>query len=241
MTEIIPAIVPKSFDDLCDKLDLVADYVPLVHIDIVDGIFAQGKTWPLIVPHDPDFVKILHEEEGFPFWEDLEFEFHLMVANPAEEIQSWVSAGAKRIIVHFEAFKDAEKLKACALEFKKQFGSPAAADGQPSLIALELGLAVNLDTPVESILPFVELFDFVHFMSIAKIGGQGEMFDERVLVKISTVREKFPDIGISVDGGVNTENAQSLVDAGATRLSVGSAIFKSEDILGTIEALEDIS
>lgn len=234
MNEIIPAIVPKSFDDLRDKLDVVADYVTLVHIDIVDGVFASGKTWPLIVPHDPDFVKILREEEGFPFWEDLEFEFHLMVANPAEEIQTWVSAGATRIIIHFEAFKDIEKLKACAEEFEAQFG------GKGTAIALELGLAVNMQTPVESVEAIAEQFDFVHFMSIDKIGGQGEHFNDRVLEKIKILREKFPDMPISVDGGVNIENAPSLMEAGATRLVVGSAIFQSNDIDQTMRDLQDL-
>ena len=75
MTEIIPAIIPKSFAELEDKLSLVQGLAPLVQIDILDGKMTGEKSWPNIVPNDPDFLRIIHEEEGFPFWENFDFEF----------------------------------------------------------------------------------------------------------------------------------------------------------------------
>jgi len=69
----------------------------------------------------------------------------------------------------------------------------------------------------------------VQVMSIARVGYQGEKFDERALVRISELRELYPDVTIAVDGGVSSENLKSLFDAGANSFNIGSAIMKSKN------------
>jgi ribulose-phosphate 3-epimerase len=101
---------------------------------------------------------------------------------------------------------------------------------EDSLLYTEVGVALNIDTPNEQIYPLIPVVDFVQFMGIAKIGFQGEPFDERVLAKIADLRGKYPNATISIDGGVNKENAVALVKAGVNRLVVGSALFGSENI-----------
>jgi len=234
MPEIIPAILPKSFTELTLGLEQVAGLVPYVQIDILDGKFTPERTWPNIGAPDPDFVKIIREEEGFPLWDEIDFEVDLMVADPEEEFQRWVSAGAKRLIPHFESFKTPETAKAFAEKFQSQYG------GDGSFLALELGMAINIDTPIEVLEPLIEHIQFVQCMGIAKIGYQKQPFDERVLEKVKSIREKYPELTISIDGGVNLETAPKLLDAGADRLVVGSAIYETDDIANTIEEFKNL-
>lgn len=234
MSEIIPAIIPKSFPDLTEKLSLVTGLTPYVQIDVLDGKFTPEKSWPNIGAPDADFVKIIREEEEFPFWEEIDFEVDLMVADPESVLQAWISAGAKRIIPHYESFKD----ESAVLEFTQKFQDEYGGDG--SFLALELGMALNIETPIDVLEDIIENIDFVQCMGIARIGYQGEPFDERVLDKIRDIRERYPELPISVDGGVSLETATDLIEAGANRLVAGSAIFGSEDIADTIEEFENL-
>lgn len=230
MVEIIPAIIPKSFQHLNEKMSLVSEIVPIVQIDVTDGVFVPERSWPYIKTPDPDFASILKEENGFPFWETIDFEVDMMISNPESQWESWLTAGAKRIIIHAESVKteSAKNLKNLFETIKKKLPS------EDSLLYTEIGVALNIDTPNEEIYPLLSSVDFVQFMGIAKIGFQGQPFDDRVLAKISDLRGKYPNATISVDGGVNKENAVSLVKAGANRLVVGSAIFETEDIPETL-------
>ena len=74
-------------------------------------------------------------------------------------------------------------------------------------------------------------------MGIAEIGEQGHTFDERSIERVSELRDAYPNVPISVDGGVDKGNAGALVAAGASRLAVGSAIWNSGDPAAAFEAL----
>lgn len=82
--------------------------------------------------------------------------------------------------------------------------------------------------------------DFVQCMGIDKIGFQRQEFDENVTENIKKLREKFTDLIISVDGGVSLETGAMLVEAGVSKLVVGSAIFNTEDIIETIEEFKNL-
>ena len=222
MIEIIPAIMPKSYDDLVEKATLFAGVVPMIQLDIMDGHFVPARTWPYF-PGDPHFARIISEEEGMPVWETLEFEVDLMVGRPEEAILQWIRAGARRIIVHVEGMRDFEKIR----------------DAVPQGL-IELGLALNTTTPLSAIEPYLDHIDFVQCMGIARIGFQGEAFDERVLEHIRALRALLPNLPISVDGAVNFETAHALVDAGATRLVSGSAILESDDVALAIDDMKNL-
>ena len=231
MIEIIPAILPKNYEDLKDKIALVRGVVPLVQIDICDGVFVNNKTWPFSTGgnEDRNFQNILQEKEGMPFWEDIDFEFDLMVSDAMENFDIYTKLGVKRIIFHIEAIGEIE-------EFKNFI------EGIDNYIrdSIEIGIAVDLKTDIELIFPIINCVDFVQCMGIEHIGFQGQDFDDRVLEQIKTLREKFPDLIISVDGGVDLNMAPALASAGASRLVVGSAIFNSDDIIDTIEKFRQI-
>ena len=78
-------------------------------------------------------------------------------------------------------------------------------------------------------------------MGIAKIGYQGQPFDGQVIQKIQDLRKQYPEVTISVDGGVNFETAPKLIEAGATRLVSGSTILQSNNPEKTIEQLKQIA
>lgn len=231
MTEIIPAILPKNYEDLKNKIALVRGIVPVVQIDICDGIFVPSKTWPFSTggAGDYNFQRILNEEEGMPFWENVDFELDLMVADAVENFDIYTKLGARRIIFHIEAVGDLK-------EFKNFL------EGMDIYIreAMEIGLALNIKTPLEWIFPLINYVDFVQCMGIDKVGFQGQEFDEKVLENIKTLRKKFPDLIISIDGGVNFETAPALINAGISRLIVGSSIFNTDDIIRTIEEFENL-
>lgn len=226
--------MPKSYEDLIDKLSLVSGLVPLVQIDVMDGVFVPNKSWPYIEKNDLNFEAILKEEEGFPLWEEVDFEVDLMVSDPVAVAQEWITVGAKRLILHVESFTDTAAALAGIKEIREML--PA----RDSILYTEIGIALNPSTSndvLETILPNV---DFVQFMGIEKIGFQGQTFDERVPGKISSLRAKHPEVTISVDGSVNEETAPQLIEAGANRLAVGSAIFAADDVQAEIEHFFDI-
>ena len=238
MTEIIPAIMPKDYEDLVEKVNLFAGVVPLVQLDIMDGKFVPERTWPYPLGREPHFGAIVAEEEGMPAWEDIDFEVDLMIESPELAVPKWVSAGARRIIVHVEGIDPVRADGRIRPTSNGASFETIRASVPAGLI--ELGLAINTATPVSALDPYLDRIDFVQCMGIARIGFQGEAFDERVLEHIKSLRALRPEMPISIDGSVNFETAKRLVDAGATRLVSGSAILDSEDIVGAVETFKDL-
>lgn len=230
MIDIVPAILPKNYEDLKNKVALVRGIVPTVQIDICDGIFVKNKTWPFSTGgfQDDRFLRIMNEEEGIPFWEDIDYELDLMVADAVENFDIYTKLGSKRIIFHLEAVGNLENFR----DFL---------EGMDVYVrdAIEIGVAINIKTLVEKIFPLVNLIDFVQFMGIEKIGFQGEKFEEEVLDKIKSFKRNYSNLIVSVDGGVDFDSAEKLKESGVDRLVCGSVIFKSEDIRETISELEN--
>ncbi len=241
--EILPAILPKDFAELEEKVALVKGLVPLVQVDVCDGKFTPKPCWPY-KKHDENFAAILREERGLPYWEDVDFEMDLMIANPETELENWILSGANRLIIHFESLKKSSKQNADTGQEQPE-GSLTALQRMESIIAdlqgrIEIGVAINLDTPVDDIAPFIHDIDVVQCMGIAKIGFQDQKFDPRVIEKVRELKERFPERLISVDGGVSIENAGILRDAGADRLIIGSAIFDNENVVDAFDTFRFI-
>lgn len=237
MVEIIPAILPKDLEDLREKMAQVSGLVPLVQIDICDGKFVPSKTWPYVKGGMDEFGLIIAEDEGFPFWDSLNLEIDLMIRNPDEVVDSWIKAGAKRLVLHWES---TPKVLEIIEKLRAEYGT---ARQEP--FGLEIGIALDIRTPNEEINELLDLIDedgysiidFVQFMGIDNVGFQGQEFNDEVLEKISDLRDMYPDMPISVDGGVDFDNAPDLISAGATRLISGSAIFESDDIAKAVHDL----
>ncbi len=220
--EIIPAILPRDFRELEEKISMVKDFVNTIQIDICDGQFTRIPTWPY-KKKDEMFRKMISQEEGLPGWDKVNFEFDLMVNMPEEVVTEWVSIGAHRIILHLESKGDIKK----AIDDIKG--------------KVEIGLALNMETSIDSIDSYIDDISSVQLMGIDNIGFQGQQFDEKVLERVVEVRMKYPDLTITVDGGVSLETAPKLVLAGANRLIVGSAIFESDNYIEAIQKFKGIN
>ena len=226
MKEIIPAVLERTFGEVSNRLALVAGAVRTVQIDVCDGVFVPGITWPFISPAQYDktlnldgtFRMMGEEKVEMPYWENFDFELHLMVASPKALVPGLLSIGPARMFFHVEAFADlyGEVEELCRM--------------LPTIV--EPGLAIKLDTDIERMFPLLDdrLIMSVLVMGVAEIGKQGSLFDERAYEKIGALRARYPHLPISVDGGVTLANAPKLLAAGATRLVVGSAVFGAENV-----------
>jgi len=234
--ELIPAIMPRSFSELREALETISGLAETVQIDVMDGIFVPEKSWPYTDGDYEGFLTLAEGRDSFPQHETVDFEADLMVANPEEEILKWIRAGARRVIVHYESTASFERIISL---FKDRMHEKELADAYSKPI--ELGVALDIKTPNELLDPWMRDVNFVQCMGIAKIGYQGQPFDERVIEKVRDFRERYPACTISVDGGVSLETAPRLIVAGANRLVAGSAIWESEDLEETIEMFRELA
>ena len=119
MAEIIPAILEKDFNEIKNKLAFLRGKAKCVHLDFCDGVFVKTTTWPfesalgrtLENIEDFDFLKIINEEEGMPYWEEFDFEFDLMVADALENFDIYMKLGPKRMIFHLGAQNNLEEFE----------------------------------------------------------------------------------------------------------------------------------
>jgi len=235
--EIVPAVIAKNFKELQEKVKRVEPYVKTVQLDIMDGIFVPNKTWPFVVEatQDKPSVKNLDGLEISLF-----LEAHLMIVNPHRVLNEWLESKVGRIILHWEALEKIHNHE--LLPYKTQIGSRFPISNLAEEIHhrdKEFGVAMNPKTPVEVLDSFINEIDAVLLMSVDP-GFAGQKFQGRVIPKIAALRAKYQNVKIGVDGGINMQNINQLVKAGADFLSVGSTIFSSDDPAGEIIKLKKI-
>lgn len=222
MIDIIPAILPKDFDELAESLEHIKGVAREVQIDVVDGAYAPNVTWPYSDPGS--FERLTSEEEGLPHWEEFDFEFDVMAHNSAKDVEKYIQAGAARMLIHADAQGAGE-----AVEKLQKYR-----EGELNIL---VGVALSTQLDASALSVFEGFVDYVQVMGIAKVGFQGQPFDEKALALISAVRTQYPDLAIQVDGSVNMRTVRPLVEAGATRLVAGSSIFAAEDPAAAYRAL----
>ena len=231
MASITPAILEKDFREIKNKLNFLRDRVKCAHLDLCDGIFAPSQTWPFASGgfDDFDFRKIMNEEEGLPFWQEFDFEFDLMVADAVENFDTYMKLGPKRMIFHLSAQRDLKAFE----DFLESIDLYIRDN-------VEMGLAFKPSDDLEIVSRFSHKVDFLHCMGSDNIGYQGEPFSEKAFENIRTLKEKLPGIVVSVDIGINLEDAEAILAAGADRLTVGSAIWRSGDPIGALETFQSL-
>ncbi|MBI3573689.1 hypothetical protein HY090_01425 [Candidatus Kaiserbacteria bacterium] len=220
--EIIPAILPASLEELRTKLGIVRGIAKTVQIDLCDGFFVPARTWPFNKGDREQFERIAKGIEGFPLWQDFDFEIDFMLHNPEKMLGEWAQVGISRAVIHIES--------------KHDFAACRRAAGD----LVELGVALNNDTPLSRLDEYFGRIDYVQLMGIATIGKQGEPFDERVLLRIKELKKAHSNVTIQIDGSVNGDSAPRLVAAGADRLVSGSYILRSHNPRETVRELESL-
>jgi ribulose-phosphate 3-epimerase len=147
----------------------------------------------------------------------LPFDCHLMIEQPQRYIERFIEAGANLISIHIETEPHLQR----ALQMKA-------------------GIAINPATPAESLSTAIEFCDYVLVMTVNP-GFGGQKFIEPVVPKIRhiarMIRERGLSIPIEVDGGIDVTTAGRAVDAGATILVAGSAVFGKQDRSAAMEAI----
>ena len=210
------------------SVEKVFDVVPSVQLDIIDGHFVSNRTWLFNNKDEEKLEAILHEDMGLPYWDSLNYELDLMVKDPIQHMELFIALGPSKMTFHLEGL-DVEK----TISFFETL---------PEIIkgAIAFGIAIGIDTDPAGIAPFIPYIESIQCMGIKNVGFQGQKFDEGVYEQIKKVRSLYPDKAIAVDGGVSLENAAQLVQAGATELVIGSALFQNTDSRGTIEAFKQV-
>lgn len=206
MIEVIANIYEKDVNELARKVGLVAGKLSWVQIDVADNTLVPNESirdFRLLEPTIKRYKKL-----------GLSFEAHLMVENPVACLPGVNQAGFDRVIAHVEC-RD-----------PREFLSEARA------FDMEVGLAVDAETPVEQIEPFLEEIDCVLIMT-ADAGFSGQSFDEDTVEKIKIIHRALPDLPIGVDCGMNEQTAKVVRDAGATRIGSTSYLFKDEANIDT--------
>lgn len=231
MSEIIPAILEKNLSEIKNKLAFLRGRTKCVQIDMCDGVFVPSQSWPFASGgfEDEDFIKIINEEEGLPYWSEFDFEFDLMVADAMENFDLYMKLGPKRIIFHLNAQKNLEEFENF-LESLDMYTRDNVEIGLAFLPTDDLAIVSRLSHKV----------DFLQCMGIDKIGVQGEKFNEKVFENIEFLKENLPGIVLTVDGGVNLENAEELLKLGVDRLTVGSGIWKNLDPIGALQTFQSL-
>lgn len=232
MSLVMPAVLPASKRDLEHALALFNAFPTLrmAQIDVVDGRFASPASWPYT--DLARFERYAKSGELLPNAERIQYEIDLMCIDAEFNAGFWLSLGASRLTFHAESIPDLARFLA---SLRKHYG------GDPDFSVdsfVTYGLALNIDTPLSFIEPYLSQISYVQFMGIKHIGKQGEPFDERVIDRIKHFREKYPHIPVQVDGGVSLETAKKLVPLGVTHLIVGSQIVHAKDPLAVFESIE---
>lgn len=212
MIKIAPSILAANFSKLAEEvIEVEKAGADLIHIDVMDGHFVPNITMGAIV------VEALRPVTKLPL------DVHLMIQNPDAYIEQFANAGADYISVHVEACPHLHR----TLQLIRSTGAKS-------------GVVLNPHTPLESILHVLDQVDMVLFMTVNP-GFGGQKFIQSVLPKVkqlsTIIKEQNLPIEIEIDGGVDEETIIPCVEAGATILVAGSAIYNKDN---RAEALQQL-
>ena len=208
-----PSILAADFKVLGQEMKKTEENgAAYIHFDVMDGMFVPSISFGM-----PVLASIHDATEQF-------MDVHLMVQEPIRYVEAFQKAGADYVTVHLEACEDVkttlDKIHACGLK---------------------AGLAVNPETDVKELVPYMEDVEMILIMSVQP-GFGGQKFIPESLDKIREVRamlnEKNLETDIQVDGGIYVENVREVLDAGANVIVAGSAVFRGDAGENTAKFME---
>ncbi|MCA0174354.1 ribulose-phosphate 3-epimerase [Bacillus sp. RAR_GA_16] len=212
MIKIAPSILASDFARLGEEVkDVEAAGADYIHVDVMDGHFVPNITIGAPI------VRALRPVTSLPL------DVHLMIENPDQYIEEFADAGADILTVHAEACPHLHR----TIQLIKSKGVKA-------------GVVINPATPVDAIKHVIEDVDLVLLMTVNP-GFGGQAFIDRVLSKITETKQLAESLGVApeieVDGGVNADTARACIEAGATVLVAGSAIYNQSDRKAAIDQI----
>lgn len=212
--DIAPSILSADFSRLGEEIAAVErGGASILHVDVMDGHFVPNITIGLPV------VKSLATATRLPI------DAHLMISEPGRYAAEFVKAGARMVSVHVEADANLHR----TLMSIKAAGALA-------------GVVLNPATPVSALDEALQFVDYVLVMSVNP-GFGGQKFIEPSIGKVRRLRtmidEKQLPVRIEIDGGIDRDNIEQVVAAGAEIIVAGSAVFGSKDAENAVKELRD--
>jgi ribulose-phosphate 3-epimerase len=202
--QISPSILSADFSQLGNEIKRLEEGgADMIHVDVMDGHFVPNLTI------GPPVIKALRKQCS------IKFDVHLMISPVHKYIEAYSDAGADIITIHPEA---TDNLEESILKIKS--------------LNKKVGVSLNPKTKIDLIIDYLEKIDLVLIMSVNP-GFGGQKFMPEVLEKIRELKkiqsENHLNFDIEIDGGINFDNCQSAIEAGANILVSGTTVFKSNN------------
>ncbi|MCI5607704.1 MAG: ribulose-phosphate 3-epimerase [Spirochaetia bacterium] len=197
---LAPSLLSADFSNLSEAIKMIENnHGKVVHIDVMDGQFVPEITYGQPV------VRSIRKLTKLPF------DVHLMVEHPENQISAFIEAGADWVTFHYEATAHAHRL----IQMIHEAGKKA-------------GVAINPGTPVSVLSEILECADIILVMTVNPGWGGQKMIPACVnkVVELNKIKaEKNYNYIVSVDGGVNNQTVQSVIDAESDVIVSGSSFF----------------
>ncbi len=216
--EIVPGLLRTTFEKIEEDWNRVVHHAQHIQIDITDGIFAGDASFMDL----PRLKNLPASAAGELAGSKLEL--HMMVHNPAEYVDDIIDLNPARCVFHIESFLGTNDL-------------PFVYNTVGEYTSSEMGLAINPDTPMERLVEYLPLLQYILFMGYNP-GYANQPLNPMVIPRIAAFHSTYPHIPIAVDGHVSKETIADYAAVGASIFCANTAIFGAGDPSENIKHLE---
>ena len=209
--KIIPTVFAHNKKEFNERFSRLVKISKSIQIDFMDGRFVKNKG--VDIGDIPNLKKF-----------KIRFEAHLMTRNPEKYIKKLKEKGFKKIIFHYEAVRNNDKIEKLIKRIK--------------YLQMDVMIAINPSTSIEKIIRFLDEIDGVLVMGVYP-GREHQKFIKSVYNKIKRLRKINKKVIIQVDGGVNPNNISKFKEIGVNYINSGSFVGESDNAIGALRSLEN--